>query len=276
MKKICCAFLALLLCFGVFGCKQNNDDSQMNGSKLLKECNVESVSVSSIPENYEYSFGGDDAKAIVDYIEKLNLITDFKENPNEYGGMTWVISIEYENGDHTTVYHFGNMFIRTENGSWYKMKSEEAQRFEYLLNDLSISQKTPNSVLKIWEGKFSEHKLISGIENYVANYNNIMFKTTTLNNCVTFDVDFEIASCSVSRLSKVDDKDINIELNGYIDTYIATSIDGNKATIYTDWWFRSSGWVKDVPIWSYLIHMNDVQGNEYYYYFRTDYSAFQS
>ena len=51
--------------------------------------------------------------------------------------MAWVISLEYDNGDVLTVYHFGNMFIRTENGPWYKMTYDEAKRFDTLLNELN-------------------------------------------------------------------------------------------------------------------------------------------
>ena len=78
-----------------------------------------------------------DIKALVDYLSDLNLNSQFEENPNEYVGMTWVISLEYENGDVLKVYHFGNMFIRSEKGSWYKMTYDEASRFHALLDELS-------------------------------------------------------------------------------------------------------------------------------------------
>ena len=48
--------------------------------------------------------------------------------------MTWVISLHYEDGDTVTVYHFGNLFIRSDSSRWYKMTYEEASRFEALLN----------------------------------------------------------------------------------------------------------------------------------------------
>jgi len=131
MKKLLAIVLISACVLSSVGCSQ-----QPQGSELLAEGNVVSADVSSLPEGYSYSFGGEDAKAIVDYLSALTLDSSFRENPNEYGGMTWVISLGYENGDTLTIYHFGNMFIRSENGSWYKMTYKEASRFDALLNEL--------------------------------------------------------------------------------------------------------------------------------------------
>lgn len=107
------------------------------GVILLKEGNVESISVTSLTEGYNYSFDGDAAGNVVDYLANLKLAADFEENPNEYTGVTWVISLEYEDGDITTIYHFGNMFIRSDSGLWYKMNFDEANQLSVLLDDLS-------------------------------------------------------------------------------------------------------------------------------------------
>ena len=132
MRKFTSLLLALACVLGLIGC---NNQSAQNGN-LLKDGNVTSIAVTSLPEGYDYLFSGDGAKAIITYLSNLNLDENFKENPNEYGGMTWVISLEYDSGDVLTVYHFGNMFIRTESGPWYKMTYEEASQFDSLLNEL--------------------------------------------------------------------------------------------------------------------------------------------
>jgi hypothetical protein len=129
---------AILMCICVLcvvGCSQQ--PQQVQGSQLLVEGNVVKIDVSSSPKGYNYSFNGENAKAIIDYLSNLNLESNFEENPNEYDGMTWVISLEYDNGDELTVYHFSNIFIRSEKGSWYKMTYEEASRFDALLNELN-------------------------------------------------------------------------------------------------------------------------------------------
>lgn len=108
-----------------------------SNSILRSNSNVKTVSVKSLPTGYDYSFSENDAKAIYDYFSELTLVENFSETPDEYDGMTWVVSIEYENGEIDTLYHFGNMFFRTEGGSWYKMKYEEASQLDELLNELN-------------------------------------------------------------------------------------------------------------------------------------------
>ncbi len=142
MKKIFVFALVLLLIFSLCACNNeqlpNDDDNQqqVQGKQLLAEGNVIKIDVFSRPGAYNYSFTGENAKAIIDYLSNLNLDSNFEENPGEYNGMVWVISLEYDNGDELTLYHSGQ-FIRPENGSWYKMTYEEGRRFDALLHELS-------------------------------------------------------------------------------------------------------------------------------------------
>lgn len=53
---------------------------------------------------------------------------------------TGCYGIRVEEGEVLTFYHVNNMFIKTDNSSWYKMNYEEAARFETLLNDLDNSR----------------------------------------------------------------------------------------------------------------------------------------
>ena len=110
MKKIIAIVLVCICVLGIVGCSQQ--PQQVQGGQLLAEGNVINIDISSLPERYNYSFSGTDAKAIIDYLSTLNLESNFEENPNEYMGVTWAISLKYENGDVLTIYHFGNMFIR--------------------------------------------------------------------------------------------------------------------------------------------------------------------
>ena len=135
MKKLLTIALVFLCVLGMVGCSQQ--PQQVQGNQLLAEGNVIKIDVSSLPEGYNYSFDGEDAKEIIDYLSNLNLQINFEENPNEYTGMTWVISLKYENGDVLKVYHFSNKFICSEKGSWYKMTYDEAKRFDTLLDELN-------------------------------------------------------------------------------------------------------------------------------------------
>ena len=125
MKRILIMILTLAVCLPVLsGCSLLN----------LDENSIKRISVTPLPKGYEYSFKGDDAQAIVDYLENLHL-TPFS-GINSEDGMTWVISIEDKNGKITTVYHSCNKYIMAEDGSLYEMIFEEANRFGSLLHEL--------------------------------------------------------------------------------------------------------------------------------------------
>ena len=174
------AFLLLLV-----GCQEteiqstetsrDNVSNQVSGSQLLIEGNVIKCDVSSLPENYNYSFKGESAKKIVDYLSSLNLESDFEENPNEYAGMTWVLTFEYDNGETLNVYHFGNMFIRAGNGTWYKMTYEEASRFDELLDEIKNTSSSPLSVTELideFEGVNTVYIYANNMKTILAMFDN--------------------------------------------------------------------------------------------------------
>lgn len=132
MKKLTAFVLTLFLFACLTGC---NASYQKVG--LLETDNVESVAISSHPAGFEYIFYNDAAKEIVEHLANLHLSAKFKENPDDYDGMTWEVSVQYENGEKTTVYHFGNLFIRTQEGPWYKMAEDEAGYLDTLIEKLN-------------------------------------------------------------------------------------------------------------------------------------------
>ena len=132
MKKIVSLFICFIMLLALVGCARSN------ANKLgLKSDGVKSVSLSSLPEGYSYFFDGEKAEKLVNYLTGLDLKSKFSENPDEYDGMTWVITIEYENGDTAVVDHFGNMFVKNGDGQWLKMNYEQAEQLDTLLEKLS-------------------------------------------------------------------------------------------------------------------------------------------
>lgn len=126
------------------------------------------------------------------------------------------------------------------------------------------------NVLKAWTGDFSEEKLIKAINEYQNHYDTIVCDDVSLKD-VSFEVDFEVAACSVTRLSSVDKDNIEAELHSYIDLALQTVCNGKEITVPIDWWHSGN---KTEPVWSYLVCARDAEGAKHYYYFRTDYSAF--
>ena len=107
--------------------------------KLLKDGDIIDITVTSLPEGYEYKFSDIAAiQNIREYFETLHLESEFTENPNEYCGMTWVLKFTYSDKTEETIYHFGNMFVRNASGQWYKMRYDEAEKLDGILADIEI------------------------------------------------------------------------------------------------------------------------------------------
>ena len=130
-------------------------------------------------------------------------------------------------------------------------------------------------ILSAWTGEFSKEKLEQAIKGYQQNYTPIVSDGANVS-AVSFEPGFDIAEFTVSRLSKVDDRDINVEMKGYIDLYIDKKCDGKKITIATDWWYGLGSNTKAYPVWSYLVYVKDTAGEVHYYYFRVKYSTPQT
>ena len=128
---------------------------------------------------------------------------------------------------------------------------------------------------KAWSGEFSEEKLRTAINEYKSECNTLVLENDSIST-VSFKVDHSAKSCSVVRLSPVDDSNIELELSTYIDTFLETKCEGDTVSIPVDWWCRDNGGVtKDRYVWSYLVRVQDADGGEHYYYFRVDYSGIE-
>ena len=124
------------------------DDEEKSFSATLlgiDKAKVTVVKVSSLPEGYDYSFTDENAQAVVDYLSNISLSTNLSvEDPGQLNGMTWVIKLNYENGDTVTLYDLGK-FIHGTDRKWYEMTYEESQELSNLIwklgqtdNDKSI------------------------------------------------------------------------------------------------------------------------------------------
>ena len=134
MVKAVVVVLVLVICFAL--CTSCESAASVQNTLMPGADGILAISVSSMPQGYDYSFAGESAKALAQYILKMDTLSDFPENPDVYTGMTWVITAEYEDGNTVTVYLFGNMFIRSGDGPWFKISPEESQGFEALLDSL--------------------------------------------------------------------------------------------------------------------------------------------
>ena len=106
----------------------------VKGNTLLKEGQVKQISVTSSMGNYRYCFSGEDIKPIIDYISGSNLTPVSSRAIDTLG---WTIFLEYEDGDPLTIHYIGDMYIRTQDGLWYRIEGNEGSSFGSLLYTIS-------------------------------------------------------------------------------------------------------------------------------------------
>ncbi|MDF2685851.1 MAG: antirepressor regulating drug resistance protein, partial [Clostridia bacterium] len=97
---------------------------------------VTGITISTLPENTEYLrtyTSPEKINAILAHIIDLTLNDKFNENPEEYYGMTYVITITYNNNGQKIYYHFGNMFFKEDGKAWEKMIYDEAVKLENII-----------------------------------------------------------------------------------------------------------------------------------------------
>lgn len=125
------------------------------------------------------------------------------------------------------------------------------------------------NILKAWSGELTKEKLKWAIEEYRKNYTNIVLEEDT-DLTVSFEVDFPAASCSVTRVSAVDDNDTDCEWEeGVLNFYLDAELD-NKTVTVSILDFDSN--MEKYPVVSYVVRVKDIKGKEIHYYFRVDYS----
>ncbi len=105
----------------------------------IEAAEVEQITVVSMPESAEhertYTSRGKINK-IVAYLNSLTLQADFPENPDEYCGMAYRLTLTMADGTEREFVHFGNMFLREGDGDWLRMTYEEAALLEELLGQI--------------------------------------------------------------------------------------------------------------------------------------------
>lgn len=134
MRKNCLGIILILTLLIIFlvGCKSQNIKLSVIEEK------INNIEISSLPESDNYNkilYNIEDIDTIVKY---LNSITPFiaKENPDEYVGQLITIKINYKDGSTKQYNHFGNKFIKEDEGEFYELKYDEAEKLEEIINNI--------------------------------------------------------------------------------------------------------------------------------------------
>lgn len=134
---------------------------------------------------------------------------------------------------------------------------------------LLILQGNKKNVMFVCDGFVSDDVLLDTFDTYQKKYQ--PFKARSKPTYISFDVDFPVKSCRVTRASSVDENNIEEELSSYIDRPIGKLIEGSTIKLDTSWWYDDGEWTQQYKLWSYLMLIEDMDGQEHYYYCRVSF-----
>lgn len=128
--------LGLLLAAVLVGCT--------TGIERIEPNSVERIEVMSLPESDDWArtyTDRDEIGRVVSYLNGLRLTTRFSENPDEYCGQAYVLTLDLADGSVRTFTHFGNLFFREADGAWCRMDYAQAAQLEMLLRQMPGDEK---------------------------------------------------------------------------------------------------------------------------------------
>ena len=134
---------------------------------------------------------------------------------------------------------------------------------------LLILQGGKKNVMFVCDGFVSDDVLLDTFDTYQKKYQ--PFAVQPKPTYISFDVDFSVKSCLVTRVSYVDERNTEEELHSYIDSRIDTRVEGSTIKLDTSWWYSGGEWTQQHKLWSYLMLIEDTNGQEHYYYCRVNF-----
>lgn len=125
------------------------------------------------------------------------------------------------------------------------------------------------NVMFVCDGFVSDDVLLDTFDNYQKKCQ--PFYVSQKPTYISFDVGFPVKSCRVTRASYVDESNMEEELHSYIDSRIGTRMEGSTIKLDTSWWYSSGEWTQQHKLWSYLMLIEDMEGQEHNYYCRVNF-----
>lgn len=147
MKRILAITLTLImLLVALTGCIASQNQP-ISGADLFSQKKIQTITFSSDPNGYQYSFNGSAVQKICDFFSSLSFTIDESPDPSDVTGMGWDMTISYEDEHSETIVFPPNRTYLLKNSTKYKLTSNAVIEIDALIDELKENQTYHSSCL---------------------------------------------------------------------------------------------------------------------------------
>lgn len=147
MKRILAITLTLIMLLAALtGCIASQNQP-ISGADLFSQKKIQTITFSSDPNGYQYSFNGSAVQKICDFFSSLSFTIDESPDPSDVTGMGWDMTISYEDEHSETIVFPPNRTYLLKNSTKYKLTSNAVIEIDALIDGLKENQTYHSSCL---------------------------------------------------------------------------------------------------------------------------------
>ena len=147
MKHILAISLTLLMILATLTGCMASQNQPISGADLFSQKKIQTITFSSDPNGYQYSFNGSAVQKICDFFSSLSFTIDESPDPSDVTGMGWDMTISYEDEHSETIVFPPNRTYLLKNSTKYKLTSNAVIEIDALIDELKENQTYHSSCL---------------------------------------------------------------------------------------------------------------------------------
>ena len=147
MKRILAITLTLVMVLAALTGCMASQNQPISGADLFSQKKIQTITFSSDPNGYQYSFNGSAVQKICDFFSSLSFTIDESPDPSDVTGMGWDMTISYEDEHSETIVFPPNRTYLLKNSTKYKLTSNAVIEIDTLIDELKESQTYHSSYL---------------------------------------------------------------------------------------------------------------------------------
>lgn len=140
-KHIIVTMLCILIGLMLVACSNNIDKINLTEKPIAEDTivrEIKSIKITTLPksEGRERMYTTEDkVEKMREYIDSLDWEDVTSENPDDYTGMTYIVTTEFDDETTKTYSFFANQFLKFDGIEWMKIEESDVVKLENIIKD---------------------------------------------------------------------------------------------------------------------------------------------